>query len=125
MAYLPRPLAILLLAVLAGCVPNESTAPHSTADEPAVFHDSGPNARFGQPSLATAVPSHREDLLVERPQYVLSYNAKTHGPNWVSWRLRQSDVGNAARAAFEPDPLLPKGFAHVTSHAYDGSGFDR
>jgi endonuclease G len=26
---------------------------------------------------------------------------------------------------FEPDPALPKGFARVTTHVYDGSGFDR
>jgi endonuclease G len=31
----------------------------------------------------------------------------------------------ADRGPFEPDPLSPKGFARVTSHAYDGSGFDR
>src|SRR5262249_22326792 len=32
---------------------------------------------------------------------------------------------NASRGPFQPDPLLPKGFARVTSHVYDGSGFDR
>ncbi len=125
MAHPLRLLAFLFLTLLAGCVPNDSTAPTSTADEPTTFQDGGPNTRFGQPSLATTEPGHREAFLIERPQFVLSYNAKTHGPNWVSWRLRQSDIGNAARAAFEPDPLLPRGFAHVTSHAYDGSGFDR
>jgi endonuclease G len=44
----------------------------------------------------------------------------------VSWRLRKEDIGNAARGAFSPDYLLPKGvIARVTSRDYEGSGFDR
>src|SRR5262249_44490279 len=46
-------------------------------------------------------------------------------PNWVSWRLLKSDLGHASRGPFQPDPLLPEGFARVTSHVYDGPGFDR
>src|SRR5262249_36784822 len=83
------------------------------------------NARLGLPSDAKPDPARREDYLIERPQYVLSYNAKTRTPNWVNWRLVRADLRHAALAAFEPDPLLPRGFARVTSHAYDGSGFDR
>ena len=83
------------------------------------------NVRFGLPSPAKADPKQREDYLIERPQYVLSYNAKTRTPNWVSWELRKEDIGRAARGPFSPDPLLPSGFAKVTSHVYDGSGFDR
>src|SRR5262245_41667292 len=41
------------------------------------------------------------------------------------WELRKEDIGKAARGPFSPDPLLPSGFAKVTSHVYDGSGFDR
>ncbi|HKI36705.1 MAG TPA: DNA/RNA non-specific endonuclease [Gemmataceae bacterium] len=84
-----------------------------------------PNVRFGMPSPAKADTKQREDYLIERPQYTLSYNATTRRPNWVCWRLRKADIGKAERGPFEPDPLLPKGFAKVTSHAYDGSGFDR
>jgi len=84
-----------------------------------------PNIRFGLPSAAKADPEQREDYLIERPQYTLSYNAKTKFPNWVSWRLRKTDIGKAQRVPFEPDPLLPKGFAKVTSNTYNGSGFDR
>jgi endonuclease G len=84
-----------------------------------------PNLRFGMPAPAKADAASREAYLIERPQYVLSYNGQTRTPNWVSWRLRAEDIGNAQRGAFEPDPLLPRGFAHVTTHVYDGSGFDR
>jgi len=43
----------------------------------------------------------------------------------VCWQLKQNDIGNAARSPFEQDPHLPKGMSRVTSHVYDGCGFDR
>ncbi len=117
----------LLTLLFAGCAPTaQQTSQPSDAQE-AQEAVEGPrvNVRFGMPSNAKPDPASRDDYLIERPQYVLSYNAQKRTPNWVSWRLRKSDIGNAARAAFEPDPLLPRGFAKVTSHVYDGSGFDR
>jgi endonuclease G len=92
---------------------------------PLSAQQANPNVRFGMPAPATSEPANREAFLIERPQYVLSYNAQTRTPNWVCWRLRSEDIGNAQRGPFEPDPLLPRNFAHVTSHVYDGSGFDR
>src|SRR5262249_58237260 len=80
------------------------------------------NARFGLPGPAS---TEREAYLVDRPQYVLSYNAKTRGPNWVCWRLSKDDIGKATRGPFSPDPELPKTIARVSSHVYDSSGFDR
>src|SRR5205085_1634641 len=35
------------------------------------------------------------------------------------------DIGGAARAPFQPDPDLPRGFPKVASGVYTGSGFDR
>src|SRR5436305_3234586 len=84
-----------------------------------------PNVRFGMPAPARADPADREAYLVERPQYVLSYDAKRRRPNWVSWRLHEKDVGHAQRGPFVPDPLLPRNFPHVTSAAFSGGGFDR
>src|SRR4051812_14805821 len=80
------------------------------------------NVRFGLPAAAA---TDREAYLIERPQYVLSYNAKTRTPNWVCWRLTREDIGKARRGPFAPDPALPRNIAKVTSHVYDGSGFDR
>jgi DNA/RNA endonuclease G (NUC1) len=80
------------------------------------------NIRVGMPAPAG---TEREAYLIGRPQYVLSYNGTTRTPNWVSWRLTREDIGKAARGAFVPDPLLPANIAKVTSHIYDGSGFDR
>ncbi len=39
-----------------------------------------PNVRFGLPAPAG---KEREAYLIERPQYVLSYNGKTCNPNWA------------------------------------------
>jgi endonuclease G len=77
------------------------------------------------PAPARPDPESREAYLLDRPQYVLSYNAETLNPNWVCWRLRASDIGNVPRQPFEPDPDLPRSFRRVTPHDYDGSGFDR
>jgi endonuclease G, mitochondrial len=117
----------LLALLLAGCTAqttSQRSEPTDTEEaQEAVRDDPRLNVRFGMPGPATT--AFRDAYLIERPQYVLSYNGHKHTPNWVSWRLRNSDIGKAARAAFEPDPLLPKGVAKVTSHVYDKSGFDR
>jgi endonuclease G len=114
MSALANRLGLSLLALLLALTPLSAAEPTPN-----------PNVRFGLPSPAKADPKQREDYLIERPQYVLSYNAETRRPNWVCWRLQKSDLGKAERGPFEPDPLLPRGFAKVTSHTYDGSGFDR
>jgi endonuclease G len=90
-----------------------------------VAQQPNPNAPFGLPSRARPDPSAREDYLIVRPQYVLGYNAEKHAPNWVCWRLKESDIGTVPRAAFTRDPDLPRGMAKVTSEVYDGCGFDR
>jgi endonuclease G len=76
---LGRPLLALLLAAAA-----------LAAAEP------DPNDRFGPPGPAKADPRDREAYLIERPQYVLSYNAETRRANWVCWRLRKKDIDKAA-----------------------------
>jgi endonuclease G len=116
---------MFLMAPLAcqGGKPPPGTEPGSTQAPQAESPD--PNIRFGMPAPATADPSNREAYLISRKQYVLSYNDKTHNPNWVCLRLTKDDIGKAKRGAFQPDPLLPRGFGKVTAHTYDGSGFDR
>ncbi|MSU80341.1 MAG: DNA/RNA non-specific endonuclease [Gemmataceae bacterium] len=66
-----------------------------------------------------------EDFVIKREQYVLSFNGKKNIPNWVSWNLTKADIGNASRGSFEPDPLLPRSFPHVTHRTYTESGLDR
>jgi endonuclease G len=118
--------ALLALLLAAGCAPPSAPIPEGAAPEGlAAPPGADRNVRFGLPAAAKADPSEREAHLIQRPQYTLSYNARTRTANWVSWELRKDDIGHAQRGPFEPDPLLPPGFARVTSHVYDGSGFDR
>jgi len=119
MAIMKRSLTLalaMLVFLLPACqLPNQ----------PAQFGVVNHNIRFGKPAPASTDPSNREAYLIDRPQYVLSYNAKTLNPNWVCWALSKDDIGEASRGPFSPDPLLPPSFPKVTSHIYDGSGFDR
>jgi hypothetical protein len=118
---LPRlTLPFLVLLPLAGCgrLPGQDTAPDAgkypgaragAKDLPAGL-EGNRNVRFGLPAPAGKDPEKdREASLIERPQYVLSYNAKTRTPNWVSWELKKDDIGSVKRAAFEPDQALTKG----------------
>ena len=60
------------------------------------------NPTFARPSETT----HRENYLIEKPQYTLSYNDATKGPNWVSWQLNKSWLGNTTR----PSETVPPGY---------------
>ena len=51
------------------------------ATAPALAQEPNANLRFGMPTPARADPeASREAFLIVRPQYVLSYNAKTQTP---------------------------------------------
>lgn len=84
-----------------------------------------PNLTMGNPSKATTDLSNKNNYLMVKPYFALSYNNTRGAPNWVSWRLSASDIGTAPRVSFYPDPDLPAGFKVVTPKDYTGSGFDR
>jgi hypothetical protein len=111
--FLLAPLACQDAKPPGGASPGPGPAPAAQAELP------DPNVRFGMPAPAAADPDNREAYLITRKQYALSYNDKTHNPNWVAWRLTQDDIGKAKRGAFQPDPLLPRGFGKVTAHTYE------
>lgn len=82
-----------------------------------------PNLFMGNPSQAGTNPNN---YLLEKPQYVISYNNSQHIPNWSSWQLNQSWLGEVPRRNdFRPDMNLPKSWYAVRSGDYTGSGFDR
>ena len=83
------------------------------------------NVRFGMPAEAKADPTSRDAYLMDRPQYVLSYNDTTKNPNWVCWNLTATDIGKTERGAFAEDPDLPGEFNRVKDSDYRGVGFDR
>jgi endonuclease G len=107
-------LALLLLALSAAL---------ASADPPKLLPNR--NVRFGMPGEAKADPDSPTAYLIDRPQYVLSYNDKTKTANWACWHLVHKDIGRTARGAFAPDKGLPKEFTPIASGHYTGTGFDR
>ncbi|MDC0835934.1 DNA/RNA non-specific endonuclease, partial [Geitlerinema sp. CS-897] len=54
--------------------------------------------KLGNPTLARPFENtHRENYLIEKPQYSLSYNDAIKGPNWVSWQVNKSWIGSIKR----------------------------
>jgi endonuclease G, mitochondrial len=115
-------------------VANLSTRTVPTAPAGTIAASPGPrtapsgnrNLLLGNPSSAVHDPSQPTNYLIERPQYALSYNRDRGIPNWVSWQLAPSDLGDAKRSnTFVADTTLPKGWYRVTLDDYTGSGYDR
>ena len=81
---------------------------------------------LGNPSKATNSTSNADNYLMVKPQYALSYNQSKGTPNWVSWQLNRSWLGNAQRQNnFRPEPELPANWYHVSPSDYNNSGYDR
>jgi endonuclease G len=63
---------------------------------------------------------------MEKQQYALSYNNSRGTPNWVSWQLNRSWLGNAQRQNdFRPDSELPTSWYHARPSDYSNSGYDK
>ena len=81
---------------------------------------------MGNPSNAVADVNQPNNYLLDKPQYVVSYNRDRGIPNWVSWHLDSTWRGPGQRQDdFREDPTLPAGFYRVQGTSYQGSGFDR
>jgi endonuclease G len=84
------------------------------------------NMLMGNPSGATTDVSNYTNYLMVKTYYALSYHRDRGTPNWVSWHIKSSDMGSAARQDdFRADATLPSGWYQVGSTSYSGSGFDR
>ena len=84
------------------------------------------NLVLGNPSDASPDPANRDNFLMVKPYYVVSYNDSKGEPNWVSWTVSEADLGSAPRKDdFDVDSTLPADFFHVTQQDYTGGGFDR
>jgi endonuclease G len=82
------------------------------------------NLAMGNPSNAKT--SDPDNYLLEKPQYVLSYNCSKSTANWVSWHLSKAWKGDAQREDnFRPDNSLPSNCYKVETGDYTGTGFDR
>ncbi|BAZ16951.1 DNA/RNA non-specific endonuclease [Calothrix sp. NIES-4071] len=79
---------------------------------------------LGNPSNAST--SDPNNYLIIKKQYALSYNRDKGIPNWVSWELNESWLGEAPRSnKFRPDDTLPEGWYRVTPNDYTRSGYDK
>lgn len=88
--------------------------------------DASAHLAMGNPSGATDAAADRNNYLIRKPEYALSYHDGKGTANWVSWRLREGDFSPAPRKdEFHPDEALPRGFHRVRPGDYAGSGFDR
>lgn len=93
----------------------------SGANEAASARGDNSSLLIGNLSGAGRDPNN---LLLEKPQYALSYNARNGGPNWVSWHLEARDLGSVERSAFRPNTALPVAL-QIQPSDYRGSGYDR
>jgi DNA/RNA endonuclease G (NUC1) len=83
------------------------------------------NLTMGNPSGAVSDTNYPSNFLIQRGQFVTSYNRDRGIPNWVSWEVDASWLGSATRGAFQPDPLVPIQWYHVSTDDYTNTGFDR
>lgn len=121
-------LFVVFLVVLLRFMGRRATEPPLTTEPPvsALRPSAALNAASGNPSRATADPNNKNNYLLLKTQYALSYNNERGGPNWVSWHLQASDIGDVERQNnFHPEASLPAGFQHVTPDDYTGTKFDR
>ena len=110
--------AILWIVLVCGAI-----APLLAQDDlpPASYH-----LAMGNPSGAKHDAREKDNYLLEKPYYALSYNNARAIPNWVSWHLSKEYLGKAPRKPrFDPDSELPRGFFRAAHIDYTGSGFDR
>ena len=81
---------------------------------------------MGNPSDATTDPANFANYLLPKPQFVMSYHRDRGIPNWVSWHLDSTWLGDTPRQDdFRADTSLPAGWYQVQATDYSGSGFDR
>ena len=82
------------------------------------------NLIMGNPSNADL--SNEDNYLMNKKQYILSYNRSKSTANWVSWHLSTAWKGTTQRTDnFRPDETLPSAWYRVKTSDYTNSGFDR
>ena len=67
----------------------------------------------------------REEIILRRTAFTLSYNNAYKTPNWVAWELTRAETqgSESRKSKFDPDPDLPEPRAEHSD--YTRSGYDR
>jgi endonuclease G len=138
-------LGIALIALIAACGPPPSPRgepvpapppprPASGGEHrhlPRAPHGRSPREEAVERSVhaALGVPTDADpsdDYLMDKEQYVVSYNPRYNAPNWAAWNLDRRHLGRAPRTpGFRSDDQLPAGVYVVKDVDYTGSGYDR
>jgi DNA/RNA endonuclease G (NUC1) len=105
-----------------GVVATASTGKADTSTVVVQAIDYLDHVEFGAPGDGNA----SDEIILVKPQYVVSYSPARGGPNWVAWNLNATHFGAADRCdCFSADPQLPDSVYRVVTSDYTGSGFSR
>ncbi len=81
---------------------------------------------LGNPSNAVTDAAVKNNYLIVRDQFAISYNDSLGQPNWVSWNFTPDDRGSSGRTdAWSEDSLLPAGVYRLQPNDYSNTGFTR
>lgn len=95
-------------------------------DEPGEAPTRDAHLALGNPSNATTDIASPNNYLLNKTQYVLSYNNSKGSANWVAWHMSNAWKGSATRCdCFATDTQLPSTFFRAGATSFSGSGFDR
>ncbi|EAY32049.1 DNA/RNA non-specific endonuclease [Microscilla marina] len=115
-----------LIILLYACAPAKPDDPTPPTPTPNVGESNSVHLTLGNPSKAKKDINAPTNYLIEKDQFVLSYNRDRGLANWVSWHLSPEWRGSADRQDdFRPDTDVPEAWYRVTQNDYRGSGFDR
>jgi endonuclease G len=113
------------IALLIGLTTTPAGLAQGAADLPPPFPPDI-HVAMGIPGGATEDHANKNNFLMKKPYFAVSYNSEKGIPNWVSWHLSKEYLGNAPRKPrFATDTTLPAGFSRIKHEDYSGSGFDR
>jgi len=102
---------------------NSNSAPEQTNSLPA---PESAHLLLGNPSNAVSDPNNRDNYLLLKSTFAISYNNSRGTANWVAWKTTISDLGDSIeRPEFRPDQSLPKRFVRVNATDYTRSGYQR
>lgn len=122
---------LLLLGIAASACagPVDSSGKDSAAAADVEPVSSAASAIVSINQVALGVPfdaDPSDDYLMDKSEYVLSYNPDKRISNWVSWEVDTSWLGSERRSdRFDIDPDLPPHFVPVTTRDYERSHYDR
>lgn len=116
----PKLVFFLLLILSTACEDDLPTAVPTNS----IFQAN--HLELGNPSNASTDINNPNNYLLEKQEFVLSYNRDLGRANWVSWHLTINWTGSSGRQNnFRADSELPDEWYKVDGNDYQNSGFDR